>query len=104
MARPLEEVLAIRVGRAKSIGKIANSILSIGSWKDFEIFSVDPRPAQRFLHDMGVRPFSRVLIDGGKICALGSDSMDSQDLPPSERRPCWLIAETLSARDLHQDP
>lgn len=78
----LREVLAIRVGRAKSIGKIANSILSIGSWKDFEIFSVDPRPAQRFLHDMGVRPFSRVLIDGGKICALGSDSMDSQDLPP----------------------
>ena len=51
---------------------------------------------------MGVRPFSRVLIDGGKICALGSDSMDSQDLPPSERRPCWLIAETLSARDLHR--
>ena len=78
----LREVLAIRVGRAKSIGKIANSISSIGSWKDFEIFSVDPRPAQRFLHDMGVRPFSRVLIDGGKICALGSDSMDSQDLPP----------------------
>ena len=78
----LREVLAIRVGRAKSIGKIANSILSIGSWKDFEIFSVDPRPAQRFLHDMGVRPFSRALIDGGKICALGSDSMDGQDLPP----------------------
>ena len=78
----LREVLAIRVGRAKSIVKIANSILSIGSWKDFEIFSVDPRPAQRFLHDMGVRPFSRALIDGGKICALGSDSMDSQDIPP----------------------
>ena len=78
----LREVLAIRVGRAKSIGKIANSILSIGSWKDFEIFSVDPRPAQRFLHDMGVRPFSRALIDGGKICALGIDSMDGQDLPP----------------------
>ena len=78
----LREVLAIRIGRAKDIGKIANSILSIGSWKDFEIFSVDPRPAQRFLHEMGVRPFSRVLIDGGKICALGSDSMDSQDLPP----------------------
>jgi DNA polymerase I len=81
----LEEVLAIRVGRSKSMAKIANSILSMGSWKDYEIFSVDPRPAQRFLHEMGVAPFSKVAISDGRMSALDQDQVGGQEPPPLKR-------------------
>ena len=83
----LEEVLAIRVGRSKSMAKIANSILSMGSWKDYEIFSVDPRPAQRFLHEMGVTPFSKVAISDGRMSALDQDQVGGQE-PPLRGPPC----------------
>jgi DNA polymerase elongation subunit (family B) len=65
-----EEVLAVRVGKPGDLAKIANSILSIGKWKKYDIFSVDPKPAQRFLFDNRVRPMDKVRLVGDKILAI----------------------------------
>ena len=51
---------------------VARAIADKGRWEDYEVFSVDPKPAQKFLHDMGTHPFGRVRIDGGKIYPLDS--------------------------------
>lgn len=64
------EVLAVRVGKPGDLAKIANSILSIGKWKKYDIFSVDPKPAQRFLFDNRVRPMDKVRLVGDKILAI----------------------------------
>tara|TARA_B100000900_G_scaffold256884_1_gene218915 strand:+ start:495 stop:2885 length:2391 start_codon:yes stop_codon:yes gene_type:complete len=65
-----KEVLAIRVGKPGDVSKIANSILSIGKWKKYDIFSVDPKPAQRFLFDNRVRPMDKVRLAGDKILPI----------------------------------
>ena len=65
-----EEVLAVRVGKPGDLSKIANSILSIGKWKKYDIFSVDPKPAQRFLFENRVRPMDKVRLTDDKILAI----------------------------------
>ena len=79
------EVLAVTVSRSGSVMKMAESIMEMGSWRDFEIFSVDSRPAQRFLHEMGVRPFSKVRLRGGRIDSLLSEDEDGKGMPPLKR-------------------
>ena len=66
------EVLCIRIPRASSLMSIARAIADKGGWEEYEIFSVDPKPTQRFLHDMGTHPFGRVRIEGGRIHPLDS--------------------------------
>lgn len=77
-----EEVLAIRVGRPSDLSKVANSILSIGKWKKFEIFSVDPKPAQRFLFDNGVKPMDKVRLVGNKMMVVEEYEGDKWIYPP----------------------
>ena len=66
------EVLCIRIPRASSLMSVARAIADKGRWEDYEVFSVDPKPAQRFLHEMGTHPFGIVRIDGGSIYPLDS--------------------------------
>ena len=66
------EVLCIRIPRASSLMSVARAIADKGRWDEYEVFSVDPKPAQRFLHDMGTHPFGRVRIGGGRIYPLDS--------------------------------
>jgi len=66
------EVLCIRIPRASSLMSVARAIADKGRWDEYEVFSVDPKPAQRFLHDMGTHPFGRVRIGGGRIYPLYS--------------------------------
>ena len=76
-----EEVLAIRVGKPGDLAKIANSILSIGKWKKYDIFSVDPKPAQRFLFDNRVRPMDKVRLVGDKIMSIQEYEEDNSGSP-----------------------
>ena len=66
------EVLSIRIPRASSLMSVARAIADRGRWEEYEVFSVDPKPAQRFLYDMGTHPFGRVRIEGGKMLPLDS--------------------------------
>ena len=66
------EVLSIGVPRASSLTSIARAIADRGGWEEYEVFSVDPKPAQRFLYDMGTHPFGRVRIEGGMMIPLDS--------------------------------
>ena len=66
------EVLCIRIPRASNLMSVARTIADKGGWEEYEVFSVDPKPAQRFLHDMGTHPFGRVRIEGGRIHPLDS--------------------------------
>ena len=66
------EVLSIGVPRASSLTSIARAIADRGGWEEYEVFSVDPKPAQRFLYDMGTHPFGRVRIEGGMMVPLDS--------------------------------
>ena len=76
-----KEVLAIRVGKPGDMSKIANSILSIGKWKKYDIFSVDPKPAQRFLFDNRVRPMDKVRLAGDKILPIEAREGDDWASP-----------------------
>ena len=80
------EVLSVRVARASSLTSVARAIADKGEWEDYEIFSIDPKPAQRFLYDMGTHPFGRVRIEGDRIIPL--DTRTERD---------WMIPEVKIA-------
>ncbi len=66
------QVLCVKIPRASDIISISRAIADRGEWNDYEIFSVDPKPAQKFLYDMGTHPFGRVRLRNGRIEALDS--------------------------------
>lgn len=75
------EVLCIRIPSASSLTSVARAIADRGGWEEYEVFSVDPKPAQRFLHDMGTHPFGRVRIEGGRIYPLDSRTEKGWEVP-----------------------
>ncbi|MCP2507794.1 MAG: hypothetical protein NLN64_05840 [Candidatus Thalassarchaeaceae archaeon] len=75
------EVLAISISRPSKIKHVADVIAAIGKWSNFEIYSVDPKPSQRFLHDMNTHPFGRVKISNNEIISLDNRT-DSHWSPP----------------------
>ena len=78
------EVLAVEVSRTGMLSRVANLILSLGEWEDFQVFSVDPKPTQRFLFDMGVRPMSRVRVSNRGIEPLEGNEEEWE--PPAISR------------------
>ena len=76
------EVLAVNLQKPSKIRKIAEMIDANGSWRNFELFSVDPKITQKFLLDLKTHPFGRVKIIGNQIFPLDTrDEVDWQ-LPP----------------------
>ena len=63
------------------INHLSDVIEAIGKWSNFEIYSVDPKPSQRFLHDMNTHPFGRVKISNNEIISLDNRT-DSHWSPP----------------------
>ena len=78
------EVLAVEISRTGMLSRVANLILSLGEWEDFQVFSVDPKPTQRFLFDMGVRPMSRVRVSNRGIEPLEGNEEEWE--PPAISR------------------
>ncbi len=76
------EVLAVNLQKPSKIRKIAEMIDANGSWRNFELFSVDPKITQKFLLDLKTHPFGRVKIIGNQVFPLDTrDEVDWQ-LPP----------------------
>ena len=75
------QVLSVKIPRASDIIPISRVIADRGEWNDYEIFSVDPKPAQKFLYDMGTHPFGRVKLGNGRIEALDSRLDKEWNLP-----------------------
>ena len=76
------EVLAVKLQKLSKIVKIAEIIDANGSWKNFEIFSVDPKISQRFLLDLKTHPFGRVRICGKRIIPLDTRNKVDWEFPP----------------------
>ncbi len=91
----LTEVLAVEVSRTGMLSRVANLILSLGEWEDFQIFSVDPKPTQRFLFDMGVRPMSRVRVSNRGIETL--EGSEEEWEPPAISR----VSLSVDCRDAY---
>ena len=89
------EVLAVEVSRTGMLSRVANLILSLGEWEDFQIFSVDPKPTQRFLFDMGVRPMSRVRVSNRGIETL--EGSEEEWEPPAISR----VSLSVDCRDAY---
>lgn len=78
----LVEVLAVRVQRPSQIRRVAEMIDANGSWRNLELFSVDPKITQRFLLDLGTYPFGRVRVEDERIVPLDSRHEVDWPIPP----------------------
>ena len=77
-----EEVLAVNLQKPSKIRNIAEMIDANGSWRNFEIFSVDPKITQKFLLDLKTHPFGRVEISGDQILPLDTIDVFDWEIPP----------------------
>lgn len=76
------EVLAVRVQRPSQIRRVAEMIDANGSWRNLELFSVDPKITQRFLLDLGTHPFGRVRLENDEITPLDARNEVDWPVPP----------------------
>ena len=90
------EVLEVGVLRASNMARVADVILALGEWRDFEVFSVDPKPSQRFLFDHGTHPFGRIRVTSGGIEPLDSRTEAGWSPPPISR-----VMLSVDCRDTH---
>ena len=77
-----EELLAVSLQKPSKIRSIAEMIDANGSWRNFEIFSVDPKITQKFLLDLKTHPFGRVEISGDRILPLDTIDVFDWEIPP----------------------
>ncbi|HIM92586.1 MAG TPA: hypothetical protein EYM62_01455 [Candidatus Poseidoniales archaeon] len=90
------EVLTVGVSRPSKILRVAEMLSANGAWRNFELFSVDPKIAQRFLLDLGTFPFGRVRVEGGGIVPLDSRTDVDCPLPPLRQ-----VKLHVACHDLH---
>ena len=84
-ANEVSEILAISISRPSKLKQVADVVSAIGKWSKFDVFSVDPKPSQRFLHDMNTHPFGRIRISNNQIISLDKRT-DAQWTPPPLRQ------------------
>ena len=84
-ANRVSEVLAISISRPSKLKQVADVVSAIGKWSKFDVYSVDPKPSQRFLHDMNTHPFGRIRISNNQIISLDKRT-DAQWTPPPLRQ------------------
>ncbi len=77
-----EEVLSVNLQKPSKIRNIAEMIDANGSWRNFELFSVDPKITQTFLLDLKTHPFGRVKIIGNRIIPLDTIDVFDWEIPP----------------------
>ena len=81
-SRSTVELLAINLQKPSKIRKVAEMIDANGSWRNFKLFSVDPKITQKFLLDLKTHPFGRVKIIGNRIIPLDTRDVVDWKLPP----------------------
>lgn len=95
-ANEASEVLAISVSRPSKLKQVADVVSAIGKWSNFDVFSVDPKPSQRFLHDMDTHPFGRIKISNNEIISLDNRT-DAKWTPPPLRQAILKV----NCKDMH---
>jgi DNA polymerase elongation subunit (family B) len=56
------DVLRVEVGRYREMSRLADMVDRLGGFRDFSLFNVDVRLAQRYLIDRGAFPLARVSV------------------------------------------
>ena len=88
------EVLAVEVADARHVQRMAKWLDAQGDWCHHELFSVDAKLPQRWLHAHGLHPFGRVRIDG--LIPLDTREEMAWPLPPMR-----IVQLYVEARDAH---
>jgi DNA polymerase elongation subunit (family B) len=62
------DVLTVEVGRYREMRRLADTVDRLGGYRDYELFNVDIRLAQRYLIDRGAFPMARVSVSRRLEC------------------------------------
>jgi DNA polymerase elongation subunit (family B) len=69
MDRDVErDVLTVEVGRYRALRSLASTVDKLGAYRDYELFNVDIRLAQRYLIDRDAFPMARVSVSQSLEC------------------------------------
>jgi len=76
------EFLRVNVDIYSQFKVLASKVAALGNYSDHDLFDVEPRLAQKFMHDRGLYPLAPVKVSNGSVKAVGSSWDMDYELPP----------------------